>query len=129
MIKTARQLKALVQNRTKGDSGKAQLLIRNFMMERFLERVSLSQYKDNFILKGGMLVSSMVGLDNRATMDIDTTLKIFRLILKMHGKLSKILFLFLWKIMCVLISKVFPVLWRMQNMRVYGCLLKLSWKL
>mgnify|MGYP001850859682 FL=1 len=75
MIKTARQLKALVQNRTKGDSGKAQLLIRNFMMERFLERVSLSKYKDNFILKGGMLVSSMVGLDNRATMDIDTTLK------------------------------------------------------
>lgn len=49
MIKTARQLKALVQNRTKGDSGKAQLLIRNFMMERFLERVSLSKYKDNFI--------------------------------------------------------------------------------
>ena len=45
------------------------------MMERFLERVSLSKYKDNFILKGGMLVSSMVGLDNRATMDIDTTLK------------------------------------------------------
>ena len=75
MIKTARQLKALVQNRTKGNSGKAQLLIRNFMMERFLERVSLSKYKDNFILKGGMLVSSMVGLDNRATMDIDTTLK------------------------------------------------------
>ena len=75
MIKTARQLKALVQNHTKGESGKAQLLIRNFMMERFLERVSLSQYKDNFILKGGMLVSSMVGLDNRATMDIDTTLK------------------------------------------------------
>ena len=75
MIKTAKQLKALVQNRTKGNSGKAQLLIRNFMMERFLERVSLSKYKDNFILKGGMLVSSMVGLDNRATMDIDTTLK------------------------------------------------------
>ena len=75
MIKTARQLKALVQNHTKGESGKAQLLIRSFMMERFLERVSLSQYKDNFILKGGMLVSSMVGLDNRATMDIDTTLK------------------------------------------------------
>lgn len=77
MIKTSRQLKALVRNRSKGDSGKAQLLIRNFVMERFLERISLSIYKDNFILKGGILVASMVGLDNRATMDVDTTLKTF----------------------------------------------------
>ena len=44
-------------------------------MERFLERVARSKYKDNFILKGGMLVSAMVGLDNRATMDIDTTIR------------------------------------------------------
>lgn len=44
-------------------------------MERFLERISLSDYKDNFILKGGMLISSMVGLENRATMDIDTTVR------------------------------------------------------
>ena len=44
-------------------------------MERFLERVALSKYKDNFILKGGMLVSAMVGLQNRATMDIDTTIR------------------------------------------------------
>lgn len=59
----------------KGDSGKSQLLIRNYAMERFLERVALSKYKDNFILKGGMLVSAMVGLQNRATMDIDTTIR------------------------------------------------------
>lgn len=63
----------------KGDSGRSQLLIRNYAMERFLERVSLSKYKDNFILKGGMLVSAMVGLDNRATMDIDTTIRNFPL--------------------------------------------------
>ena len=63
----------------KGDSGKSQLLIRNYAMERFLERVALSKYKDNFILKGGMLVSAMVGLDNRATMDIDTTIRNFPL--------------------------------------------------
>lgn len=44
-------------------------------MERFLERISISRYKDNFILKRGMLVSSMVGLDSRATMDIDTTVR------------------------------------------------------
>lgn len=75
MIKTSRQLKDLIRNMAKGDSGKAQLLIRNYAMERFLERVSLSRYKDNFILKGGMLVSAMVGLENRATMDIDTTIR------------------------------------------------------
>lgn len=44
-------------------------------MERFLERISLSQYQDKFILKGGMLVAAMVGLDARATMDIDATIK------------------------------------------------------
>ena len=59
----------------KGDSGKSQLLIRNYAMERFLERVALSKYKDNFILKGGMLVSALVGLQNRTTMDIDTTIR------------------------------------------------------
>lgn len=75
MIKTSRQLKALISNRAKGDSGKSQVLIRSFAMERFLERVSLSGYRDNFILKGGMLVSAMVGIDNRATMDIDTTIR------------------------------------------------------
>lgn len=75
MIKTSRQLKALISNQAKSDSGKSQLLIRNYAMERFLERVSLSDYKDNFILKGGMLVSAMVGLENRTTMDIDTTIR------------------------------------------------------
>lgn len=75
MIKTATQLKAKVRNLSGGDSTKAQTLIRNFIMERFLERISLSQYRNNFILKGGMLVASVVGLDARATMDIDTTVK------------------------------------------------------
>ena len=49
--------------------------MRNYVMERFLERISLSKYRNNFILKGGMLVSAMVGLDTRSTMDIDTTIK------------------------------------------------------
>lgn len=75
MIKTSRQLKALVRNLTKGDSLQAQIILRNYVMERFLERISLSKYKNNFILKGGMLVSAMVGLDTRSTMDIDTTIK------------------------------------------------------
>jgi predicted nucleotidyltransferase component of viral defense system len=75
VIKTSRQLKALVRNLTKGDSLQAQIIMRNYVMERFLERISLSKYRNNFILKGGMLVSAMVGLDTRSTMDIDTTIK------------------------------------------------------
>ena len=75
MIKTTRQLKDKINNISGGNPNKAQTLFRNYMMERFLERVSLSKYKNNFILKGGMLVASIVGLDMRATMDIDTTVK------------------------------------------------------
>lgn len=45
------------------------------MMERFLERVSVSDYQDNFIVKGGFLIASIVGLDSRATMDMDATIK------------------------------------------------------
>lgn len=75
MIKTSRQLKDLIRNLSKEKSADAQMLIRNYMMERFLERISLSEYKDKFILKGGMLVAAMVGLDARSTMDIDATIK------------------------------------------------------
>ena len=75
MINTAKQLKDLIRNLSKKKSADAQILMRNYMMERFLERISVSQYKDKFILKGGMLVAAMVGLDARATMDIDATIK------------------------------------------------------
>lgn len=75
MIKTAKQLKDLIRNLSKKNSADAQILMRNYMMERFLERISLSEYKDKFILKGGMLVAAMVGLDARSTMDLDATVK------------------------------------------------------
>ncbi len=75
MIKTARQLKDLIRNLSKKNSADAQVLMRNYMMERFLERISLSEYRDKFILKGGMLVAAMIGLNNRSTMDLDATLK------------------------------------------------------
>lgn len=61
MIKTARQLKDLIRNLSKKNAADAQILMRNYMMERFLERISLSSYRDKFILKGGMLVAAMVG--------------------------------------------------------------------
>ena len=75
MIKTAKQLKDLIRNLSKKKSADAQILMRNYMMERFLERISLSKYRDRFILKGGMLVAAMVGLDARSTMDLDATVK------------------------------------------------------
>lgn len=75
MIKTARQLKDLIRNLSRKNAADAQVLMRNYMMERFLERISLSEYRDKFILKGGMLVAAMVGLDARSTMDMDATIK------------------------------------------------------
>ena len=64
-----------MRNLSRKKSADAQLLMRNYMMERFLERISLSEYRDKFILKGGMLVAAMVGLDARSTMDLDATVK------------------------------------------------------
>lgn len=75
MIRTSKQLKDKVRNISDGNNNKAATLLRNFMMERFLERVSLSSYRNDFILKGGMLVASIIGVNMRATMDIDTTVK------------------------------------------------------
>ena len=75
MITTSMQLKAKIRNLSGGDNDRALVLIRTFIMERFLERVAQSPYRDKFILKGGMLVAAMVGLEARATMDIDTTMQ------------------------------------------------------
>ena len=74
MIKSSTQLTDLIRNLSKKKSADAQILMRNYMMERFLERISVSKYQDKFILNGGMLVAAMVGLDARATMDIDATI-------------------------------------------------------
>ena len=77
MIKTSRQLKDKIRNLAKEKSADAQILMRTYMMERLLERISISEYKKNFILKGGLLIASLVGLDFRSTMDVDTTVKGF----------------------------------------------------
>ncbi len=73
------QLKAFIKNKAKEKHISAQLVMQNYMLERLLERISLSQYKNNFILKGGFLISTIIGLDSRATMDLDTTIKGFTL--------------------------------------------------
>lgn len=74
-MKNAMQLKAVVKNMARVKKISAQLVLQNYMLERFLERASLSPYRENFIIKGGFLIASMVGLDSRATMDMDATIK------------------------------------------------------
>ena len=74
-MKNAMQLKAVIKNLSKKKNISSTLVLQNYMLERFLERVSLSKYRDNYIIKGGFLIASMVGLDSRATMDMDATIK------------------------------------------------------
>lgn len=70
-MKNAMQLKAIIKNISKEKQISAQLVMQNFM----LERISISKYHHNFVLKGGFLIAAMVGLDTRATMDMDATIK------------------------------------------------------
>ena len=69
------QLKAKIRNISKEKRISAQIILQNYMMERLLERISNSPYKSSFILKGGMLISAMIGLESRTTMDIDATIR------------------------------------------------------
>ena len=54
---------------------KSQEVLQIYFFERFLERLSKSKYKNNFVIKGGFLISSLIGIENRTTMDMDTTIK------------------------------------------------------
>lgn len=74
-MNNAMQLKAVVKKLAKEKHISAQLVLQNYMLERLLERISISRYHDRFILKGGFLIAAMVGLDTRATMDMDATIK------------------------------------------------------
>lgn len=79
MKKNKMSLKALINNIAIENKVAAQAVLQTYMLERLLERISVSKYKDNFILKGGMLISAMLGIDSRTTMDMDTTIKGFQL--------------------------------------------------
>lgn len=74
-IRNSRQLKDKIKNLAQKNELFSGALLQNYMMERFMERVSLSRYRDNFILKGGFLIAAMVGITLRSTMDIDATIK------------------------------------------------------
>lgn len=67
--------KAKLRNYAQTNNIAAQVVLQNYMFERFLERLSGSEYKEKFVVKGGMLISAIVGLDVRATMDLDATLR------------------------------------------------------
>ena len=75
MKNNAMSLKAVVNNIAKENKISAQSVLQTYMLERLLERISVSQYKENFVLKGGMLISAILGIDSRTTMDMDATLK------------------------------------------------------
>lgn len=75
MSSKAMSLKAKIYSYAKSRSIAAQTVLQNYMFERFLERLSLSDYREKFVIKGGMLIAAIVGLDIRSTMDLDTTLK------------------------------------------------------
>lgn len=68
-------LKSRINNYAKRNNIAAQVVLQNYMFERFLERLSVSEYQQKFVMKGGMLIAAIVGLDTRSTMDLDTTLR------------------------------------------------------
>ena len=72
---TPEQIKGRIKSVAKQNNADARTLMRNYMMERFLERLAQSEYRDNFIIKGGILVTAMIGVAHRSTMDIDTSMK------------------------------------------------------
>ncbi|MCD7820455.1 MAG: nucleotidyl transferase AbiEii/AbiGii toxin family protein [Lachnospiraceae bacterium] len=74
-MKSPEQLKGAIRNIASKKNLSPQEVLQMFLFERILERLAGSSYSDNFILKGGLLISSMVGISERTTMDMDTTVR------------------------------------------------------
>ena len=74
-MRKAMQLRSKIKNVALKNKIPAQAVLQNFMLERLLERITVSKYKDIFVLKGGMLIASMIGIGSRTTMDLDATLR------------------------------------------------------
>lgn len=75
MSSKAMSLKGRIKNYAKSNNIAAQVVLQNYMFECFLARLSVSEYNEKFVVKGGMLIAAIVGLDTRSTMDLDTTLR------------------------------------------------------
>lgn len=89
MALSSAQIKGRIKNIARKNKADARTLLRIYAMERFLERVSKSQYRNNFVLKGGVLVTAMVGISQRSTMDIDTSLRNINLTMMQVEKIIK----------------------------------------
>lgn len=87
IARNSMHLKSRIKKMASEKNLSAQLVMQNYMLERLLERISLSKFKENFILKGGFLIAAIVGLDSRATMDLDTTIKGIKLTLESIGNI------------------------------------------
>lgn len=79
IAKNRTQLKAWIKNMSAKVEVNENIILQNYMLERLLERISVSEYKHKFILKGGMLITAIVGIDMRNTLDMDATIKGFDL--------------------------------------------------
>ncbi len=101
--KNAMQLKAIIRNKAKEQGVPPQLVMQNYLLERLLERVFLSSWRDNVVIKGGMLISSLVGVGKRSTKDLDTTVRGFPLT---HDERAR--------------EDELPRLWRVR-LRQWGC--------
>ena len=76
---TSMKMKELIRNIAEEKNIHSAVVLRNYMLERLLERISKSKYKDNFVFKGWMLVASIVEIDSRTTIDLDNKLTYFPL--------------------------------------------------
>lgn len=77
--KNAMQLKAVINNKAKAAGVSPQLMLQNYMLERLIDRISRSIWRDSIIVKGGMLIGSLIGVERRTTKDLDTTVTGFEL--------------------------------------------------
>ena len=79
IAKNRAQLKSWIKNMSAKVEVNENIILQNYMLERLLERISVSDYKYKFVLKGGMLITAIVGIDMRNTLDMDATIKGFNL--------------------------------------------------
>ena len=120
MSSKAMSLKAKIRNYAKKNNIAAQVVLQNYMFERFLARLSESEYKDKFVIKGGMLIAAIVGLDTRSTMDLDATLRGLPLTEDQIRRAVESIGTFLLKMKSVSISFPLSRFGRMIGMVVYG---------
>ena len=117
---TPEQIKGRIKSVAKQNNADARTLMRIYMMERFLERLAQSEYRDNFIIKGGILVTAMIGVAHRSTMDIDTSMKNLNLSAEdalrvvIRSKILTLTMVFLLRL------KMFPISWMKWSIREFA---------